>query len=113
MAISAIEELELNTKIAKANVSKGKVLQRLLKNQDFQEIIGKGYLEQEAIRLVHLKAAFDKQDSEHQIAITKAIDAIGILKNYLDTIFVLHDQAIKELEMNSTTYEEILREDIQ
>lgn len=109
--MSAIDDLELSIQQHKEAIRRGHTLQRLMKYPEFKEIILNGYLEKEAIRLVHLKSAHRTQNPVDQEAITKRIDAVGILKHYLDSILYEHDQAIKDIEMDTNTLEDILREE--
>lgn len=108
--MSAIDSIELSMQEHKKHVELGKALQRLMKNQDFQKILMKGYLEQEAIRLVQRKAEYRCQNAVDQADIVKRIDAIGLLKIYFDTLMYNHDEALKGIEMDSQTLEEILLE---
>lgn len=82
----AVQEIELSIEQAKEFVERGKRLERLQANPDFQEIIGKGYFEREAIRLVHLKSDPNIQCPEKQASIVRDMDAIGSLRWYLQVI---------------------------
>lgn len=106
--MSALDRLELNIKEHKQNIQKGEALKRLMLTRDFLEIVMKGYLEQEAIRLVHLKSDIDFQSPNTQASIIRAIDSIGGFKQYLDNISQQHEQAIKDLEMDSQTITELI-----
>lgn len=78
-----IAQLEREIKTAKGLVDRSKALARLQSNPDFKEVIVKGFLEQEAIRLVHLKQHPDKQSAEAQASIVRQIDAIGVFAEFL------------------------------
>ena len=54
---SEIQQLEHEIQTSKKSVELGNALERLFNNRDFKNIVLKGYLEQEAVRLVHLKAS--------------------------------------------------------
>ena len=110
MSLSAIESIELSIKESKELIHKGQALLRLMKNKDFQELITRGLLEQSAISLVHSKGLIENQDPLRQAAINRGIDAISSLKIYLDHTIYLHDQAIKDLEMNQQELEAIFQE---
>lgn len=64
----------------------GNALERLFNNRDFKNIVLKGYLEQEAVRLVHLKAAPAMDSPAKQAAVVRDIDAIGAFSGYLNEI---------------------------
>ena len=81
-----VEQIELNIQQAKQLVEMGDVLDRLTQNPDFTRVIDEGYLKNEAVRLVHLKAAPSMQSDEAQQAITKEIDGIGALLGYFRAI---------------------------
>lgn len=107
---TTIQEIEANIETQKVLIELGKCLQRLEANRDFQKIIEIGYLKDEAVRLVHLKALPMYRGTTEQADIIKRIDAIGVLKTYLSDIKFNHDQAIKEIEMASSAIEELIEE---
>lgn len=83
---NTLKQIEQNIKQAELITAMGKSLERLLSNRDYKTIIGEGYFEQEAIRLVHLKADPNMQKPESQADIVKQMDAIGALKQYFHTL---------------------------
>lgn len=109
MTIS-IQDLESNISEQKVLIELGKSLERLKANRDFQKIIENEYLKNEAVRLVHLKAAYNCQSEVDQSDIVKRIDAIGCFKHFLNAIEFNHDQAIKEIEMHQSTIDELIEE---
>lgn len=113
MSQSKIDEIELNIEQAKAFVEQGRALERLYANRDFQEIIGKGYLEKEAVRLVHLKSDPSMQSDEMQEAVVKSIDAIGCLTHFFRSISHQAMLAEKAIEEDERTREELLEEGIE
>lgn len=98
MTITQIEAIEKERANATSLVNLGTSLERLKKNRDFITLISKGYFEQEAIRLVHLKSDPNMQSEEAQKFIIGQIDAIGALRGYLDTIFSRANMASKVIE---------------
>ena len=56
MIDNQVEEIELEINQAKEKVALKDSLEKLIKNRDFKKVITEGYFEQEAIRLVLLKA---------------------------------------------------------
>lgn len=111
MSIS-IKELEANIRTAKDQIDLGSSLERLLSNKDFKKVILNGYLEKEAVRLVRDKAAFDYQSNEAQQRITRQIDAIGSLAEYLDGVTTKAALARKGLDADEQTRDEVIFEDL-
>lgn len=87
MSQQDIEAIELNIKSARELVEMGKCLARLEKNRDFKKLILTRYLKDEAVRLVHLKAAPNAQNEKIQAAIVRDIDSIGALEGFFNSIF--------------------------
>ena len=77
------KDIEIALTNAKSEMGLGKSLERLLNNKDFKKIVMSEYLEQEAIRLVHLKADFNMRAPHLQENVTRDIDAIGSFKQFL------------------------------
>lgn len=99
---SEIQQLEHEIQNSKKAVELGNALERLFNNRDFKNIVLKGYMEQEAVRLVHLKASPEMDSPAKQAAIVRDIDAIGALSGYFKEI-----QRQAELsKKNITFYEE-------
>jgi hypothetical protein len=71
-----------------------------------------GLFEQEAIRLVHLKADPNMQRVESQQAILNQIDGIGFVKQYLSTVSQLASLASKSVASSEEMLEEMLKEDV-
>lgn len=103
-----LHEIELNIKQAQKIVEQGNALERLRNNNDFKKVIMEGYFEQEAIRLVHLKADQNMQDVERQKSILNQIDAIGSLNQYFQTVFHRSSLASKAIAADEETREELL-----
>ncbi|MGH1461222.1 MAG: hypothetical protein ACRBB6_04220 [Neptuniibacter sp.] len=106
-----LETVEVSMEQAKKALGLRKNLERLTSNRDFKKVVLEGYFEQEAQRLVHLKAVPSMQTPEHQESIMKQIDAIGAVRNYFNTIMVFGAQAEKEMVSLEETREEILAEE--
>ena len=105
-----IENIEISITQAKKILDKMKYLQSLTKHPAFENVILKGYFEEEASRLVLLKADPSMQTAEGQEAITKAIDAIGHFRQYLHTVMQFGRMAEKDLEEQEGTLEELHNE---
>ena len=110
MALNEVEVIEKNIKEAQEIVDKGDALERLYANKDFRAVILKGYMEQEAVRLVHAKANPGLQNADMQASIVKQIDAIGSLSTFLRTVVHQAEQARKAIEADEATREELLME---
>lgn len=92
-----VQAIEKEIQHSKELVELGKGLERLRSNRDFKKIIVEGYLEQECIRLVLLKADQNMQSTEKQASIVKQMDAIGALHQYFQTVLVKASIAEKSL----------------
>lgn len=86
-------------------------LERLRNNRDFKEIISKGYMKDEAVRLVHLKAAPQMCTPELQASIIKQIDAIGALDSFFNNMRHQALLAAKAIEADEETLEELRSEE--
>lgn len=109
--INEIQQLEESIERAKERVEFGTVIERLYATRDFKKVIGEGYFEQEAIRLVHLKADPNMQSVAQQEAIVKQIDAIGSLKQYLRAKCHIAAQAVQSIAADEETRDELLSEE--
>lgn len=107
-----IETIELNIKHAKKAVDLMKSVQRLTTNRDFKKVFLEGYFEQEAIRLVLLKSDPSLQGAEDQAALIKQMDAIGSVRQYLNTVNQLGRMAEKAISEDEATRDELLAEDL-
>jgi hypothetical protein len=109
---AAIKQLEENIKTGRKFVELGQSLERLRSNRDFKKLILEGYFEQEAIRLVHLKADPSMQTQERQASIVSQMDAIGSLSSYFN--LVLHKAAMAEkgIAQDEQTIEELSAEEL-
>lgn len=97
-----VEELHQRREELKEFSAKAEALTRLQNNADFKLVITDGYMEDEAIRLVHLlgdarfnsddkKAAYREDFQERMIGIAR-------LSEYFRSIFQLSSQAQRELD---------------
>lgn len=109
---SEIEQIESNIRQHRELIEQGARVERLSKNADFKKLVMQGYFEQEAIRLVHLKADPAMQTPERQESIIKQIDAIGALHQYFHVISQQADLAEKSIAADEAMREELLREDL-
>ena len=112
MTANVLQEIETSIQHAKKFVEMGTALERLQHHQDFKKIIKEGFFEQEAIRLVHMKANPDKQSVEEQEDIIKKIDSIGVLNLYFQSIFNNAELALKSIGADEEAREQILAESL-
>lgn len=113
MTQDTVQLIEQNIKWSKEIVEVHKALIRLEDSRDFRKLIKEGYLQQEAIRLVHLKADPAYQTPERQAAILNDINAIGGLLQFFRTVTHNGMVAAKSIEADEATREELLSEDAQ
>ena len=104
---SEIEQLEHSIQVSKKSVDLGNALERLLRNRDFKAVILEGYLKDEAIRLVHLKADPAMQTSASQASIISQIDAVGAVTSYLREVRRQADQGKKVMLEAEEVLEEL------
>ena len=81
-----IASIEHSIERAKEHVATKDAVERLTRNRDFKKVILEGYFEQEAIRLVHLKADPEFQTPEKQAELHNEMLAIAGLRAYLDRL---------------------------
>lgn len=113
MTQSYIDQLDAAIEINKQARDVGKAIERLYANADFKRVILEGYLEQEAIRLVHLRADVNAQKPEVQAAILREIDGIAYLDSFLRTSMTLARRADDEITSNEEARAEALAEDLE
>lgn len=102
-----LHEVEITLAQANANIERMNNLTKLINSKEFDEVITKGYFEQEAIRLVLSKGDPSMQTPELQKAIIEAIDGIGRLRQYFTTI--MHTGAMAQKAKAET---EAVRDDL-
>lgn len=106
----SVQAIEKNIEQAKVIVEFGSTLERLRSNRDFKKIIIDGYLEQECVRLVHLKADPNMQAADKQAGIVKQMDAIGALNQYFQTVFSKAAMAEKAVASDEDERQMLLEE---
>jgi hypothetical protein len=111
MSKDIVQSLDENIRQAKEIVEVDSALQRLESNRDFRKVIKEGYLEKEAIRLVHLKADPAFQTVERQASIDTQINAIGQLAQYFRTVTFNASVAARAIEADEYTRTEVLAEE--
>ena len=110
MSTAELQQLESNIKYAQKIVDLGDALDRLRNNRDFKKVIGEGYFEQEAIRLVHLMSDSNMQFPGIQQSIHKQLIAVGMFREFLETLTTRANMARRAVESDEATRDEILAE---
>ena len=93
-----INDIELEINEAKKLVEIRDALKSLMDDPRFKLVILEEYFTQEAVRLVHLKAASPVSTPEGQAAVLRSIDGIGELKQFLSTLWMRGDSAEDAIE---------------
>jgi hypothetical protein len=107
-----LQELEITIAEAKKKIARKDALVRLQKNQDFVDLIEKGFMEAHAIRQVMLKSHPGLQGENQQKMLDMQITAIGSFKQYLIAITTDGNNAEAALTVDEQTQEELLAEDV-
>lgn len=110
MSNDTVQLIEENIREAKEIVELGKALERLEGNRDFRKVVKEGYLEKEAIRLVHLRSDPAFQTPEKQAAVLRAIDGIGELLTFFQSLRHSAAVASKAILADEAERDEILAE---
>ena len=113
MTLHTVQQIQANIDRAQEIIKLDKALERLESNQDFKAVIIDGYLEKEAVRLVHLKSDPAMQNPSSQASVTAQIDAIGGLVQYFRTVGQLASIAAKSIAADETERDELLAEELQ
>ena len=97
-----IEELNQRRNELNKFKAKAEALNRLQNNADFKLVITDGYMEDEAIRLVHLlgdtRFNSDGKKAEHREDFQERMIGIARLSEYFRSIYQLNYQAQRELD---------------
>lgn len=111
MTEDTLQEIDANLKKAKKVVDFADALERLQLNKDFKTVIQMGFFQEEAVRLVHLKADPAFQSAEAQQSIVQQMDAIGALHQYFQTVFQKASMARNSMAADEEMREELLNEE--
>jgi len=107
MSETQIQEIELDIEAAREFIERGEALDRLRENKDFKLIIMDGYFRDEAVRNVQLKSTYQFRDAESQELITKAIDGIGALHTFFQTVDFQASEAGQAIRASEEEIEDI------
>lgn len=86
-----LEQIEVSIDQAKASIELWQSFEKLKRNPDFIKVFTKGYFEEEALRLVKLKADYSMTDDlktfhKRQKLIDNAITSVGVLHQYTEDV---------------------------
>lgn len=112
MQQSQLEQIELTLENANLMIKRKKMLTKLIATKEWKELIDEGYLKDEAVRLVYLKADTSMAEEAQQAHILRAIDSIGVLRGYIYKVFTDGRQAEGALEDHENTREALLAEEL-
>ena len=104
MSQSQTEQLELSIEEAKRVVAMGEALDRLNHNADFNLIVVKGYMQEEAIRLAHLQNDPTVPVEQRDFLKVELVGP-GALTRYLRLQMKMAEQAANELQFNEEELE--------
>ncbi|MGN6704415.1 MAG: hypothetical protein ACTHKB_15805, partial [Burkholderiaceae bacterium] len=93
MTDDVLQILDRNIAANQETVDLAAAVTRLKASPDFQKVILNGYLKDEAVRLVHLKAHPEFQTAERKASIDAQIAAVGNLHQWFLTVFFQAAQA--------------------
>jgi len=108
--IEVQEALEMDIDEAKEIISVMDAFKRLTTNEDFKTVIEEGYLKNEAIRVVHAKAAPGCNDPKIQLGLENEIIGIGQLRQYFFKIMQFGNTAEVSLREARDTQRELEQE---
>jgi hypothetical protein len=108
-----IQKVEISIESAQLAVSMAASLEQLMKNRAFKSLIMHHFMEKNAVRLVHLKAAPQSEDPVEQAHIIKEMDAIGTLSTWLNTVRQLGVNAAYAIAQDEQTLEALHRETLE
>lgn len=107
-----IQEIEIDIEHAKQFIAKGDSLDRLFKNKDFVELFIKGYAEEEAIRLVHIKNDPAMQTEEAQKGNLDAMTGISAFVGFIRRVQMQANQYRNSLAEYEKEHESMLAEQL-
>ena len=105
--MSQLTELQDYLKILGKQVKLKEQTERLLENEDFKEVILKGFCEQELSRCMQLAVAENISAEQRELYIQLA-KASATLDNYLNTLLVLGRNAAEDIDTVQQQIESIL-----
>jgi hypothetical protein len=109
---NAVKQIEITIEDCKVVVERGKALQRLLENPDFNSIIMKGYMEREAHRLTLMLADPACETVQGRENIVRDLSAIAQLNAHFRTIRTAGDVAQRTLAEHQEELEFQLRQEL-
>ncbi|MBL1322176.1 MAG: hypothetical protein COA63_014125 [Methylophaga sp.] len=109
MSQNEIEEIEVSIEEAKQVVARGDLLNKLINTPEFQELVDKGYFNDEAIRLVNLYND-PSVPVDARALVANDLGGIGAFKRYLRVIGMMAQTAQNEIDSHKANLEYIQEE---
>lgn len=103
-----VAKLQAENEVLRQDVAKMEALARLVNNPDFNQIIGEGYLRDEALRLVYARPGLHGSRKESVEGCDRAIAAIGEFRDFLQKIRNDGEYALEKIAENDESIAEIL-----
>lgn len=110
---NAVKEIEITIEDCKEVVNRGKALERLLENPDFNSLIMKGYMERESHRLTLLLADPACETPQARDNIVRDLSAIAQLNAFFRTVRTSADVAGRSLAEHEELLQVRLVEDLE
>lgn len=110
--MSDLRELELTLEMAREKQARGEAMKRLEANPDFQEIVVKGYIEQEAQRLAHMMSAPNLRPDARE-CVARDIMGPGAITRYFYHIHQEGHLAAAAIEETLETMDEVRADDAE
>lgn len=107
-----LDGIDIQIEDAKKKIARKDALIRLEQNQDYRDLIEKGFFESHAVRQVMLKAHPGMQNPDTQKILDQQILAIGGFKQFLIAVYGEGMNAEAALVADEATREELLKEDL-
>lgn len=105
--MSTIQDFEQENISLQEDIKKQEAFARLIQNEDFNLLIGEGYLINEAIRLVHARPGLFGSRVEAVQGVDRKISAIGEFREFLMDIKRKGESAREKLVENYESIREL------
>jgi len=108
----SLEQIDAAIERAEKAILRSEEMRKFIQDPLFKKLIEKGYFEEEAARLVLLKADPSFQDPEKQADLDRRILGVSYFWQYVAGVLQMGYMAARDKEQHQTTREEILAEDL-
>lgn len=104
-----LDIIENSIEHARSRIAKAEAVTRLFNNTDFNEVLVKGYIEKEAVRLVGLYGS-GRLPEEMRVDVERDMHAIGAFESYLQRTITDGHTAVSDLETAQQNRDEYIAE---